>query len=53
MTAVVERRLQRLAWRSGRGEEILAESLPELESGDASPYEVAERIVAELGVETH
>jgi LAO/AO transport system kinase len=48
--AVVERRLQRLAWRSGRGEEILAEALPELESGDASPYEVAERIVAELGV---
>ncbi|MFL5540889.1 MAG: methylmalonyl Co-A mutase-associated GTPase MeaB [Longimicrobiaceae bacterium] len=48
--AVVERRLQRLAWRSGRGEEILAEALPALESGDASPYEVAERIVAELGV---
>ena len=50
--AVVERRLQRLAWRSGRGEELLAESLPALETGDASPYEVAERIVAELGVTT-
>ena len=48
--AVVERRLQRLAWRSGRGEELLAESLPALESGETSPYEVAERIVAELGV---
>ena len=48
--AVVERRLQRLAWRSGRGEALLAESLPELERGDTSPYAVAERIVAELGV---
>jgi LAO/AO transport system kinase len=48
--AVVERRLQRLAWRSGRGEEILAGALPALEAGDESPYAVAERIVAELGV---
>jgi LAO/AO transport system kinase len=48
--AVVERRLRRLAWRSGRGEALLAESLPALEAGDASPYEVAERIVAELGI---
>ncbi|HET7464049.1 MAG TPA: methylmalonyl Co-A mutase-associated GTPase MeaB [Longimicrobium sp.] len=50
--AVVERRLQRLAWRSGRGEEILDAALPRLETGDASPYEVADRIVAEIGVET-
>ncbi|HEX8692888.1 MAG TPA: methylmalonyl Co-A mutase-associated GTPase MeaB [Longimicrobium sp.] len=48
--AVVERRLQRLAWRSGRGGEILDESLPALEAGEASPYEVAERIVSELGI---
>jgi LAO/AO transport system kinase len=48
--AVVERRLQRLVWRRGHGEEILAESLAELESGDLSPYSVAERIVDELGV---
>ncbi|HSU18079.1 methylmalonyl Co-A mutase-associated GTPase MeaB [Longimicrobium sp.] len=48
--AVVERRLQRLAWKSGRGEEILAQALPELEGGGQSPYEVAERIVAELGI---
>jgi LAO/AO transport system kinase len=48
--AVVERRLQRLAWVSGEGERILGEALPALETGDASPYEVAERIVRELGV---
>ena len=48
--AVVERRLQRLAWVGGRGEEILNESLPGLESGQASPYAVAERIVRELGI---
>ena len=50
--AVVERRLQRLAWRSGRGEEILDAALPQLETGDTSPYAVAERIVAEIGVGT-
>jgi LAO/AO transport system kinase len=48
--AVVERRLQRLAWGSGRGDGVLAEALPALEAGEASPYEVAERIVRELGV---
>jgi LAO/AO transport system kinase len=48
--AVVERRLQRLAWRMGPGEEILAGSLQALESGELSPYAVADRIVAELGV---
>jgi GTPase len=48
--AVVERRLQRLAWVSGRGEALLEASLPALEAGEASPYEVAERIVKELGV---
>ncbi|HEX5727536.1 MAG TPA: methylmalonyl Co-A mutase-associated GTPase MeaB [Longimicrobiaceae bacterium] len=48
--AVVERRLQRLAWKSGRGEALLEEALPALEAGDASPYAVAERIVRELGV---
>jgi LAO/AO transport system kinase len=50
--AVVERRLQRLAWRQGRGEEILAESLPEVEAGRTSPYAVAERIVSELGIQS-
>ena len=48
--AVVERRLQRLAWTLGPGERILAESLEALEAGEASPYAVAERIVEELGV---
>ncbi|HEU0052105.1 MAG TPA: methylmalonyl Co-A mutase-associated GTPase MeaB [Longimicrobium sp.] len=48
--AVVERRLQRLAWVSGAGERVLADSLAALEAGEASPYEVAERIVRELGV---
>ncbi|HWK88959.1 MAG TPA: methylmalonyl Co-A mutase-associated GTPase MeaB [Longimicrobium sp.] len=48
--AVVERRFQRLAWLRGPGERILAESLPALEAGEASPYAVADRIIAELGV---
>jgi LAO/AO transport system kinase len=46
--AVVERRLQRLAWVQGRGEEILEESLPRVEQGEESPYAVAERIVREV-----
>jgi LAO/AO transport system kinase len=49
--AVVERRLQRLAWRLGPGEEILAGSLAALEAGEISPYAVADRIVQELGVD--
>jgi LAO/AO transport system kinase len=48
--AVVERRLQRLAWRLGPGEEILEDSLRALEAGELSPYAVADRIVTELGV---
>ena len=48
--AVVERRLQRMAWVSGRGEEILAASLPGVEAGELSPYQVAERIVEEIGL---
>jgi LAO/AO transport system kinase len=47
--AVVERRLQRLAWVRGRGEEILEEALPALEAGEESPYAVATRIVQALG----
>ncbi len=50
--AVVNRRLQTLAWLRGPGEEILAESLPALESGADSPYGVAARIVRALGVDT-
>jgi hypothetical protein len=48
--AVVERRLQRLAWRLDPGEEILSESLRASETGELSPYAVAERIVKEPGV---
>lgn len=48
--AVVERRLQRLAWRDGSGEALLEAALPALEAGETSPYEVAGRIVAGLGV---
>ncbi|HEX2206456.1 MAG TPA: methylmalonyl Co-A mutase-associated GTPase MeaB [Longimicrobium sp.] len=48
--AVVERRLQRLAWRMGPGEEILTGSLAALETGEVSPYAVADRIVTELGI---
>ena len=47
--AVVERRLQRLAWELGPGEEILSGSLAALEAGEVSPYAVADRIVNELG----
>jgi LAO/AO transport system kinase len=47
--AVVERRLQTFVWVEGAGEDILAELLPELESGELSPYAVADRIVRGLG----
>jgi LAO/AO transport system kinase len=50
--AVVERRLQRLVWERGQGDEILQASLAALEAGADSPYTVAERIVGELGVPT-
>ncbi|HET7276192.1 MAG TPA: methylmalonyl Co-A mutase-associated GTPase MeaB [Longimicrobiaceae bacterium] len=49
--AVVDRRLRDLAWRSGRGEEIVDSSLESLESGEMSPYTVAARIVRELGLD--
>jgi LAO/AO transport system kinase len=50
--AVVERDLRTLAWRRGGGEQILRESLAQLETGDESPYSVASRIVRALGVDT-
>jgi LAO/AO transport system kinase len=50
--AVVERELRRLAWEAGPGERILADALPDLESGEASPYTVAARIVRALREET-
>jgi LAO/AO transport system kinase len=49
--AVADRQLRVLAWARGAGEAILGESLPALESGDESPYEVAARIVRRLGLE--
>lgn len=46
----VERSLRRAVWEAGGGEEILAEALPSLEAGEATPYEVSARIVrAALG----
>ncbi len=50
--AVVERRLQQLAWSAGGGEAQLEQALPALESGDESPYSVAARIVRATGVNT-
>ncbi|HEX2092624.1 MAG TPA: methylmalonyl Co-A mutase-associated GTPase MeaB [Longimicrobiaceae bacterium] len=50
--AVVDREIKKLAWVDGRGEEILEESLPALESGMESPYTVAARIVRAIGLET-
>jgi LAO/AO transport system kinase len=43
--AVVDRKLRERAWRSGEGERILEEALADLESGEETPYSVAERIV--------
>ena len=42
---VVERRLLEWTWHEKEGEGILQEALPELESGAATPYEIAARIV--------
>ena len=41
----VARRLQQLAWQQKQGARLLAESLPDLETGRATPYAVAARIV--------
>jgi LAO/AO transport system kinase len=50
--AVVDREMKRRAWIDGRGEVILEEALPALESGAESPYTVAARIVRAMGPET-
>ena len=50
--AVVDRELKKLAWVGGRGEEMLENALPALESGAESPYTVAARIVRAMGLET-
>ncbi|HEY0673946.1 MAG TPA: methylmalonyl Co-A mutase-associated GTPase MeaB [Longimicrobiales bacterium] len=44
----VERQLQQVVWRERGGERILEESLGDLEAGTATPYVVADRIVAAL-----
>jgi LAO/AO transport system kinase len=44
----VERQLQGLVWRERGGERILEEALASLETGVATPYVVADRIVAAL-----
>ncbi|HEY0673904.1 MAG TPA: hypothetical protein VGD27_16625, partial [Longimicrobiales bacterium] len=44
----VERQLQQVVWRELGGERILEESLGDLEAGTATPYMVADRIVAAL-----
>jgi LAO/AO transport system kinase len=44
----VERQLQDIVWRDAGGERILEESWAELESGQATPYHVADRIVARV-----
>ncbi len=41
----VKQRLLILTWRDGPAGEILASSLPDLESGETTPYAVAARIV--------
>jgi LAO/AO transport system kinase len=43
----VARSLQRAAWVDGKGTRILEDSLPRLEDGGATPYDVAALIVAE------
>jgi LAO/AO transport system kinase len=47
----VERQLQGIIWRDRGGDRILESSLTDLEAGKASPYAVADRIVAELNRE--
>ena len=44
---VVDRGLRQRAWTEAGGAAILEESLPALEAGTITPYEVAERIVRE------
>jgi LAO/AO transport system kinase len=44
----VERQLQGIIWREKGGERILEDSLTDLEAGKVSPYDVADRIVAEI-----
>lgn len=44
----VERQLQDIVWRDAGGERILEESWGELETGQATPYHVADRIVARV-----
>lgn len=41
----VERQLQGVVWRDRDGERILEEAMPDLETGQATPYIVADRIV--------
>lgn len=41
----VERAIQRMAWEERGGEQVLDEAMASLESGEATPYQVAARIV--------
>jgi LAO/AO transport system kinase len=41
----VQQRLLATVWRDGAGSEILADALPAMVAGEATPYEVAARIV--------
>lgn len=41
----VERQLQNVVWRECGGDRILEDSLPDMESGQDTPYAVADRIV--------
>ena len=50
---VVDRQLRLLAWAEGPGNEILEKALPDLASGDESPYSVAARIVRALESKTN
>ncbi len=45
---VVERALSTLVWRRGKGEEVLDAGMERIERGTASPYKLAEEIVAGL-----
>lgn len=45
---VVQQRLLSLAWMEGSGGEILADAMEDLVAGEATPYEVAARIVARV-----
>lgn len=47
---LVARRLERQVWVESGGEKLLAEAVDRIAAGDATPYSVADEILASLGI---